>query len=168
MFKTSPERRATVRRSKDKNRKVRTPEQIDADRKYFREYRRRNAHRKNEQRRERRHRHGQKEKVGRAELLERFAGLSVVSAARLQADATRWRGPRWRKEERLEKAADAILRKAARETPPQRPPEEPEIESARPPTVAHKRSGWPTGEERQPWQTRRSRSSPPSANPSSS
>jgi hypothetical protein len=136
MFKTTPERRATVRRSKEKLKLKKTPQQREAERKYFRERRRRNAHRINEQRRERRHRHGHRLKIAKSELDERFAGLTVVSAARMSADATVWRGPGAKRERELEAQADAILRKAARESTPKTPVELPEPEQPRPETVA--------------------------------
>jgi hypothetical protein len=136
MFKTTPERRATVRRSKEKLNRKKTPEQREAERKYFRERRRRNAHRINEQRRERRHRHGHRLKIAKSELDERFAGLSVVSAARMTNDATTWQGPGARRERELEAQADAILRRAARESTPKTPVEPPAPEHPRPETVA--------------------------------
>jgi hypothetical protein len=135
MFKTTPERRAIVRRSKAKRNREKTPEQREAERKYFRERRRKNAHRLNEQRRARRHRHGQNQKLAVSELEERFAGMSVVSAANMSADATRWQGPGAKKERELEELADAILRKAARESRPKKPAEPREPESPQPETV---------------------------------
>ncbi len=125
MFKTSPERRATVRRSKAKNKRPKTPEQIEAERKYSREYRRQNAHRKNEQRRARRNRHGENQKLSRQELAERFAGCSITTARGLQIDATRWQGPGAQRERALEIQADAILRKNARDEQSRKHAEEP-------------------------------------------
>jgi hypothetical protein len=140
MFKTTPERRAIVRRSKAKRNREKTPQEREAEReaerKYYRERRRKNAHRLNEKRRARRHRHGQRQKIAKTELDERFAGMTVVSAARMSADATVWRGPGARRERELEVQADAILRKAARESTPTKPVEPPEPEQPRPETVA--------------------------------
>jgi hypothetical protein len=60
---------------------------------------------------------------------------SLVSENALKRDATRWRGPGARREARLEAQADAILRKASRETPPPKKSEERKPESAPPERV---------------------------------
>ena len=106
MHKTSAKRREEVRRSRQKHPVDQaTPEA----RKYFREYARRNKHKRNEVRRARRHRHGQRNKVPAREAAERFAGMSFVAANWLHADRTRWIGPGSRKSRELEKEGDIFL-----------------------------------------------------------
>ena len=162
MFKTSPERRAAVRRSKQKNKREKTEAETKAQRAYFREYRRKHAHKKNEQRRARRARHAHAEKIGNIEVRERYAGLSIVTASCAATDATRWRGPAWKEEERLEKLADAILARSATRIAPTRgetePARESETRQASRGTASHKRAAWPTGKEKDPWQQSRRKS----------
>jgi hypothetical protein len=54
----------------------------------------------------------------------------------MSADATRWQGPGAHRERELEAQADAILRRAARESTPPTPPEPPEPEQPCPETAA--------------------------------
>ena len=107
MFKTSPQRRATVRRSHKKH--PHGP-QTQADRDYFREYATANKNKRNEQRRARRNRHRKREEIDAGEMRERFAGLSIVTRDRLANDRTRFVHAGARYERQIERLADEILK----------------------------------------------------------
>jgi hypothetical protein len=115
VYKTPPKQRAQVRASKQRN----PPDyKTEKSRAYFRAYARKNKHKRNEQRRARRNRHLARKKIGKRELAERFAGLSVVTAANLVKDYTIWRGPNQRIERRTDDVATRWLaRKQKKKTP---------------------------------------------------
>ena len=122
MLKTSAHRRAQVAASKKRHGSY-----YDANaRAYHREYGRAHANELNEVKRARRHRHGKNRnsKAEKAARIEMFGNLRIVTSAWLTIDSTRYRGPGWLKEARLEAQADAILypdkrraRAAERRTP---------------------------------------------------
>lgn len=108
MLKTSAKRRAQVAASKKRHGSYYNPER---DRAYHREYGRAHANELNEIKRARRHRHGKNRnsKAEKAARIEMFGNLRIVTSAWLAIDSTRYRGPGWLKEAKLEAQADAIL-----------------------------------------------------------
>lgn len=102
MFKTSAARRATVRRSKRRHPPTQNTRQKT-------DWSRKNRHRINEQRRAKRHRQARQLRIHRRALDERYAGMRIATQGELARDTTRWRGPGWIAEAKLETVATEIL-----------------------------------------------------------
>lgn len=102
MYKTSAKRREQVRACKRKN-----PPAPDAA--YQLAWYHKNSNALNERKRAARHRNARRNTTPRSAIRELFAGLTIVAAPTLAKDQTRWRGPGWIHEVKLETLANEIL-----------------------------------------------------------
>ena|SRR5579863_2517837 len=132
MHKLSPGKKAEKAAAKKRQRQGWSEQRWQKHRQQTRDYHRKNKGNQNAQRSARSHRRKPKPST-QPELF--LAGLAIVARGYLQNDATVWQGLGAARERRIEKAADAILRRHERK-------ECRKIAAAQSPELAPQKQNW--------------------------